>query len=81
MLIDGVEIYLVKYVIRFGMFILNGIRKLFYFWKKWKIIIIKKVNILCWVRYRILEVESFIDNKYRIIRELEEDWYFRSRSG
>lgn len=46
--------------------------------KKWKI---KKVNILCWVRYRILEVESFIDNKYRIIRELEEDWYFRSRSG
>lgn len=81
MLIDGVEIYLVKYVIRFGMFILNGIRKLFYFWKKWKIIIIKKVNILCWVRYRILEVESFIDNKYRIIRELEEDWYFRGRSG
>lgn len=49
--------------------------------KKWKIIKIKKVNILCWVRYRILEVESFIDNKYRIIRELEEDWYFRSRSG
>lgn len=41
--------------------------------KKWKIIKIKKVNILCWVRYKILEVESFIDNKYRIIRELEED--------
>lgn len=81
LLIDAAEIHSVKYVIRFGMSISNGIRKLFHFWKKWKIIITKKANILCRARYRTSEAESLTDNKHRTTRESEEDWYLRSRSG
>lgn len=36
LLIDDAEIHSVKYVIRFGMSISNGIRKLFHSWKKMK---------------------------------------------
>lgn len=82
LLIDAAEIHSVKYVIRFGMSISNGIRKLFHSWKKkGKIIKTKKANILCRARYRTSEAESLTDNKHRTTRESEEDWYLRSRSG
>lgn len=81
LLIDAAEIHSVKYVIRFGMSISNGIRKLFHSWKKWKIIKTKKANILCRARYKTSEAESLTDNKHRTTRESEEDWYLRSRSG
>lgn len=83
LLIDGAEIHSVKYVIRFGMSISNGIRNYFTREKKWKIIKTKKANILhvCRARYRTSEAESLTDNKHRTTRESEEDWYLRSRSG
>lgn len=81
LLIDGAEIHSLKYVIRFGMSISNGIRKLFHSWKKWKIIKTKKANILCRARYRTSEAESLTDNKHRTTRESEEDWHLRSRRG
>lgn len=82
-LIDAAEIHSVKYVIRFGMSISNGIRNYFTREKKWKIIKTKKANILhvCRARYRTSEAESLTDNKHRTTRESEEDWYLRSRSG
>lgn len=83
LLIDAAEIHSVKYVIRFGMSISNGIRNYFTREKKWKIIKTKKANILhvCRARYRTSEAESLTDNKHRTTRESEEDWYLRSRSG